>query len=110
MSNTSLKPREFSHGWRLREWMAFRGKRQADMQRDLGWSKGKANEVYNGQPYSQALVDVLAPWLEIEPYELLMPPTTAMSIRNLKRTAAAIVAESTPGFAEPPEPTDPPKK
>lgn len=91
-----FQPPRFGHRWYLREWMVERGKRQRDMITELGFSKGKANEVANGQQYTQALVDVLAPWLDVEPPELLMPPALALSVRRLRESAATIVAE-TPG-------------
>ena len=78
--------------------MTARGKRQADMVSELQWSKGKANEVAQGQQYTQALVDVLAPWLDVEPYELLMPPALALSLRKLKESAQVIVAEQERDF------------
>lgn len=97
-SPSGFQAPRFHHRWYLREWMAERGKRQRDMIADLGWSKGKANEVANGQQYTQALIDVLAPWLDIEPHELLMPPTLANSIRKLKQSAELIVAETARPF------------
>jgi hypothetical protein len=90
----------FSHNWYLREWMQVRRKRQVNMQRELGWSKGKANEVYNGQRYTQDLIDVLAPWLKIEHYELLMHPTVAMSVRRMREAAQTIVADKPAPFRE----------
>lgn len=89
----------FSHHWYLREWMLERGKRQVDMINELGWSKGKASEVAQGQQYTQALIDVLAPWLGVEPWELLLPPGLAKNIKLLRESAAAIVAESSAEFS-----------
>lgn len=91
---------KFGHQWYLREWMAERGKRQVDLIKELGWSSGKANEVFKGQQYTQALIDVLAPWLDVEHYELLMPPALAVSLRRLKASAATIVAEAGQQFTE----------
>lgn len=69
-------------------------KRQADLQKQLGWSKAKANAVWHGQQYTQTLVDELAPWLNARPYELLIPPEHAMAIRRLRQEAARIVSDA----------------
>ena len=79
--------------WYLREWAAFRGKRQADLVKDLGWNKNTAHLIWHGkQPYSRDRVNELAQWLAINPFELLMSPSEAMALRRLRQTAAEIVA------------------
>jgi len=72
-------------------------KRQTDMVRDLNWSKAVASAVHNGQQYTQTLIDQLAPWLNVKPWELLMPPKEAMAIRALRKSAAEIVSSDAPG-------------
>lgn len=88
--------KNFKHTWFLREWMAQSSppKIQADFVKDLGWSKAKANDVYHGQQYTQALIDELAPWLNVRAWELLMHPEDAMAIRRLRDAAARIVADN----------------
>lgn len=80
--------------WYLQEWMRHRGKRQADLVKELGWAKGRANKFYHGQhPYRRDIVNELSTWLEIEPFELLMDPERANRIRRL--TAAVLEITST---------------
>lgn len=80
--------------WHLQGWMAHFGKRQADIIADLGIERGRVSKIYNGrQPYTRALINQMARWLEIAPYELLMPPAEAIALRRLRETAHMIAAE-----------------
>lgn len=82
-----------SGDWFLQEWMAKRDKRQADLVRELGWTRRKASELYNGdQPYKRDVVNEIARWLQIEQYELLMPPAEAEQLRQVRQAALAIAA------------------
>lgn len=77
--------------WYLKEWLAFLGKRQASLVNELGWDKARANHVYHGkQAYKRDLVNEVSQWLEIQPYELLMPPQEAVALRNLRASALQI--------------------
>ena len=83
--------------WFVQEWMALADKKQADMIRELGWTRRKASEVYNGeQPYKRDLVNEVSGWLGIEPFELLMPPAEALQLRQLRDAAYAIASHSPP--------------
>lgn len=83
--------------WYLQAWMEHKGKIQASLINELGWDKAKANFIYHGkQPYKRDVVNALSDWLEIEPYELLMPPEKALAIRRLYATAEAIVSTNSP--------------
>lgn len=93
MAKRVTSQHQFKHTWYLREWMEMHGKRQVDMQQELEWSKAKANDVFNGQQYNQQLIDQLAPWLNVRPYELLMHPDEANAIRRVREDAARIVAD-----------------
>ena len=85
--------------WRLKEWMAHFGKRQAALVNELGWDKARANYVFHSkQPYRRDIVNEIATWLGIRPYELLMHPREAIALRRLRETAALIVAEEDPLF------------
>lgn len=87
---------DFKHTWYIQEWMAQSDppKIQADLQKQLGWSKAKAHDVWHGQQYTQALIDELAPWLNCRPFELLLDPEAAMSIRRLRDAAVRIVHDA----------------
>jgi hypothetical protein len=85
---------DFRHTWYFRDWAALAEKTQAAAIRDLGWSRAKASDVWGGQPYSQAIIDEVAPWLNVEPYELLMPVSEALALRRLRDSAQTIAAAS----------------
>lgn len=105
--------------WHLQEWLEHFGKRQASLVNELGWDKARASFVFNGkQPYRRETVNEVARWLDIEPYELLMPPSEALALRQL-RTAAQSIAASQPFahaadrsrvYTPPPAPKKPAKK
>jgi len=84
--------RDFQHTWFLREWAELAGFTQADAQRELGWSKAKASDVWNGQQYNQSLIDELAPVLKARPFELLLHPDEAHLYRRLRDGAPRLVA------------------
>lgn len=81
--------------WYLQEWAAERGKIQADLARDLNWQKNAAHRIWHGkQPYRRDLLNQVAKWLNVEPFEMLMPPQEALSLRQLRESARAIVQAS----------------
>lgn len=85
------KVRKDDSDWFLKEWLAHFGKKQADIQRDLGWSKNRASIVVNSQqPYGREDVRVLSEWLGIRSFELLMKPEEALALRRLRETAVEI--------------------
>lgn len=56
--------------------------------KQLSWSKSQASDLFNGkQRYTQDLIDEVAAWLQLAPYELLMPPEEAMAIRAMRNSA-----------------------
>lgn len=80
--------------WFLREWMTHLGKRQVALVNELGWDKARANFVFHSkQPYRRDVVNQVARWLGLKPYELLMHPREAQALKALRRSAAVIVAE-----------------
>ncbi len=84
-----------ARSWFLREWLAEKGLKQAAVTAALGWDRAKVSRVCNGQQgYYQADVEALARLLGIEPFELLMPPARARSMRRIAETARLIAAES----------------
>jgi transcriptional regulator with XRE-family HTH domain len=82
------------HDWHLRDWMEHFGKRQAALVNELGWDKATASFIWNSkQPYRRKLVNEIATWLGIEPYELLMQPADALALREIRRSARTIAAQ-----------------
>lgn len=82
------------HRWYFKEWATLGGKIQADVDRELGWPRAKAYALWNEkQRYTQDTVDEVANWLQVEPYELLMPPEEAMQIRKIREAARLIVGK-----------------
>jgi hypothetical protein len=81
--------------WYLRDWMSHFGKRQAALVNELGWDKAKANFVWHSkQGYRRDLVNEVADWLGIRPFELLMPPQEALAFRRFRETAALIAGDA----------------
>lgn len=88
---TSKPPRNLSHHWYLSEWANRLGVRQKDAIDKLGWSKAQASDLFTGkQRYTQDLVDQVAAWLQLAPYELLMSPDDAFAIRDMRASAARV--------------------
>ena len=83
--------------WYLREWMQLLDVRQAKMIELTGWSKATASQLYTGkQGYSPKIVEEAATALNLQPYELLMPPGQAMALRGLRKDALRIVETGAP--------------
>jgi hypothetical protein len=81
--------------WHLQAWLQHFGKIQSSLVNELGWDKSKANFVYHGkQQYKREIVNAVADWLGIKPYELLMPPEQALAIRRLRQSAEEILSTS----------------
>lgn len=79
--------------WYLQEWLTHSGKIQSSLVTELGWDKARANFLFHGkQPFKRSDLAAVAKWLNIEPYELLLPPDKALAIRRLYQSAQAIVA------------------
>jgi transcriptional regulator with XRE-family HTH domain len=72
-------------------------KTQAAMMKLTGWSKATMSQLYTGrQDFSPRLLKEAAAALEIEPYQLLMAPETAMALLRLRQDALLVVADSEP--------------
>lgn len=92
--------------WYLREWMAACGLTgrgaQTRMRELTGWSAATMSGLYNGtQDYSPQLIEEAAKALNLEDFELLMPPDRAMNLRQIQKTAETIVEIA---HREPPAP------
>jgi hypothetical protein len=85
--------------WYLQEWMAHFEKRQSALVNELGWQKARASKYWHsGHPYRRDIVNEIAGWLGIEPFELLMPPERAFAYRKLYASAEDILASGSDRF------------
>lgn len=83
--------RKPQHDWHLQEWARSLGKKQNSLVTELGWEKNAAHRIWHGkQPYRRDIVNELSAWLQIRPYELLMPPDQAHRLRSLERALQAV--------------------
>lgn len=65
---------------------------QAAVVKALDWNKSKASLMFNDkQRYHRDDVNSVAALLKIEPFELLLPPSRAMAIRQYRASAETIV-------------------
>jgi transcriptional regulator with XRE-family HTH domain len=88
--------------WHLKAWLKELGKKQSDLERDLGMNKAKASLLArNIQPYDQDDISAVAEYLGVKPYELLMHPQEALALRQF-RASAAQIADFTPEPEGPP--------
>lgn len=84
-----VKPR---HDWYVSEWLAYFGKKQADIVNDLDWNKARISLMASGkQPYNREAINDIAAYLHLEPFEMLLPPERAMAIRQMRASAEQIV-------------------
>lgn len=83
--------RDFRHTWYFQEWAKVAEMTQTDVARLAGWSKATASDIWNGQQYTQSIIDLVAPILHAKPYELLMHPDEAFAIRRMREAAITIV-------------------
>lgn len=77
------------HPWHLKAWLKRRGKTQADLANDLDMNKAKVSLLVNEkQRYDQEDITVIAEYLKLAPYELLMHPDEADALRRFKSAAS----------------------
>lgn len=78
--------------WYLKDWMKHFGKIQADLSKEVGWDRSRANFLFHSkQAFKRHDVNDIAEWLNLEPFELLIPPARALAIRELYKNAQRIV-------------------
>lgn len=83
------------HDWYLKQWLKTLGKKQADIVRDLDWNKARVSLTASGkQPYNRDDVNEVADYLNLRPYELLMHPDDAMSLRRLRAEMIRLAHET----------------
>lgn len=84
----------------MKEWFATLGLKQRDLITKLDYQPAAAHRLWHSlQPYRRDHVDEISALLNIQPYELLMPPEEAMALRRLK-SAIAEVAKAEPVAAD----------
>lgn len=80
--------------WYLIEWMRYYGKSQSFMAKAIGVSESTMSDICNGRTsYYRALVNDLASALNVQPYELLMPPDKAHRFRGYDNAVLSVAAE-----------------
>ena len=81
------------HDWFLPQWLASTGTSQASLSRLTGWDRRKTSFLVTGrQEYRRQEVNEAAAALNCAPFELLMHPSDAMAMRQVRR-AIALVAD-----------------
>lgn len=80
------------HDWYFSQWLAYFDKSQADVVEALDWNKSKVSLFASGkQRYHRDDINQLASFLNLEPFELLLPPERAMAMRQYRASAERIV-------------------
>lgn len=93
------------HDWYLAEWLDTLQMKQADLVRLTDWDKRKASFLVSGkQPYKREDVNEAAFALNVQPFELLMPPDRAMALRQLYASSLTIAAETKSPYVSEPQP------
>jgi len=91
------------HDWYFKEWLAYAGKKQADVARDLEWNKARVSLMIRGeQQYTREAINEIAAYLNIAPFELLMHPEDAAALKRLRSSALEAI-ENTKMFEQAPE-------
>ncbi len=71
--------------WQLHAWADALELKPRDLVERTGWSWAKVSLVWNGkQDWKSRDLFEMASALQIEPYELLLPPHEAMALRHIK--------------------------
>lgn len=89
------------HDWYLRDWFATQQLKQRDLITKLDYAPQTASNLWHGvQPYRRDHVEAISALLNIQPFELLMPPEEAMALRRLRSAIAEVVkSDAEPGAA-----------
>lgn len=96
--------KDFSPDWFLVEWMRSLRVTQAELVRRLDWPKSKMSMLVNSRRhYNRDMINQISHALNIEPFELLLPPERAMGFRAMQKDALRIVADPRLDFVAMPE-------
>lgn len=89
--------------WYLADWMRATKTTQAALAKACDWTPSTMHGIYHGRTsYYRDILNLIASKLNIEPFELLMPPERAMALRQFQAAALTIAhdadarAEETP--------------
>jgi hypothetical protein len=83
--------------WYLPEWMETVGISQAALAKKCGFTNSTMHGIYHGRTsYYRDLLNTVATQLNVEPYELLMPPAFAMALRRQREDSVRIAEETRP--------------
>lgn len=78
--------------WYLAEWLQTLQVSQADLVRATDYPKAKVSDLVTGkQRYNRDILNDIASALNIYPFELLMPPEEAMSLRRMQQAVETFV-------------------
>lgn len=102
-SASSGKMRPEQPDWFLPEWMATLHVSQAKLAKACDWTPSTMHGIYHGRTsYYREIVNLIAVKLNIEPFELLMPPERAMAIRRMQEAAVTIAHDAEKAVDEAP--------
>lgn len=77
--------------WHLPAWMRTLKVSQAKLAKDCGWTPSTMHGIYHGRTsYYRDIVNLIALKLNVDPYELLMPPERAMAFRQFQASAKEV--------------------
>lgn len=83
--------------WFLADWMKSLRVSQAKLADECGWNRSTMHGIYHGRTdYYREIVNLISRKLNIEPYELLMPPDQAMALRTQREASERIVEVTKP--------------
>lgn len=89
--------------WFLVEWMKSKEMKQADLMRRTGWTKATTNDIVHGRTnYYRQILNEAASALQIQPWELLMPPEDANALRAMHEGGIKLAAETRNVWRGPP--------
>lgn len=78
--------------WYLKEWLATLRKTQAFLVRETDYPKAKVSDLVTGkQRYNRDILNDVAKALNLQPFELLMHPADANSLKRLRVVAKEMV-------------------
>ena len=88
------------HDWYLKQWLKKLGVSQQKVADLAGWQKSKVSRLASGATqYDRDTVNIVSMILKIRPFEVLMTPEEAISLRRLHGAALSIAAETQSSYS-----------